>query len=65
MKTFKHRVMSYEQVTYDERIDGSCSIEAGLDRWAAAGWELVTTYPSMGYAPGATTMFVFRHTEAL
>jgi hypothetical protein len=62
-KCFRHRVLSYGQITYDPVTDGPCSFEAGLDQWSRNGWELVASFPSKGYAPGATTMFVFRQVE--
>jgi hypothetical protein len=57
---FDHKVMSYSQLIYDSKLDRTVPIEDGLNSMSLEDWELVTSYPSNGYAPGATTMFVFR-----
>jgi hypothetical protein len=61
----KHRTLSYQQVTHDIRSDSTVSFDEGLDLLALEGWDLVTSFPSQGYAPGCTTMFVFRRRAQL
>lgn len=59
----KHKTLTFEQVTYNPTIDQTVSFEEGLDYWTSDGWELVTSCPSHGYAPGCTTLFIFRKTK--
>jgi len=56
----EHKVLTYEQVTYSHTQDRTVPIEEGLNNLSYDGWTLVTAYPSKGYTPGCTTMFVFR-----
>jgi hypothetical protein len=56
----RHRALTWEQVAYNPTTDRAVSFEDGLDYWTSDGWELVTSYPSHGYAPGCTTIFIFR-----
>lgn len=56
----RHKTLTFEQVTYNPNTDSTISFEEGLDYWTSDGWELVTSYPSQGYAKGCTTVFVFR-----
>jgi hypothetical protein len=56
----EHKVLSFEQVSYNPVSDRSTTFVEGLDRLADSGWELVATYPSLGQVPASTTLFVFR-----
>lgn len=53
-----YKEMSYDQVTYNPKLDRKCGLDEGLYVMHHDGWELVTSYPSRNYAE--TTMFVFR-----
>ncbi len=59
----KHKTLSYEQILCATPQDREVPFDEGLDFLAREGWELVTSFPSKGYAPGCTTLFVFRARE--
>jgi hypothetical protein len=60
MRSYEHRILSLEQVTYNATTDRAVAMVDGFDALSSEGWELVTTCPSYGYAPRATTLFIFR-----
>ncbi len=60
----EHKILTLEQIQYNERTDCARTLDEGFNCMASAGWELVTSFPSNGYATGVTTMFVFRRKEA-
>jgi hypothetical protein len=53
-----YKTLSYEQIT--STMHQTISFDEGLNSLSREGWELVTSFPSKGYAPGCTTMFVFK-----
>ena len=59
----EYRVMTLEQVRYNDRLDQSFSTEEGLALMQARGWDLITAYRGNDYAgsEGRPT-FVFRKT---
>jgi hypothetical protein len=62
-KVITYKTMSFDQVCYIPTLDKTINFEEGLNSLASEGWELVTSFPSQGYSPGAVSLFVFKRKE--